>query len=258
MTEFEDIPYDKRPFDGKFEAYLDGVMAADERAAFEAEIAANPQLADEVALQARIDASLEHLFPSVVTPASHVVAMERHFDSAIKNTEPATIKIRWPWLVGITSVAAAACLAFAFWNFEPQSDRAPHFEPIPLAQIYKQTVAEGFEPYYECRDDQRFADTFEQRQGIPVHLAKLPLGSTMKGLSYPGGLSRETTAMLCEADGSPVMVFVDRDAKDQPAATKNGDPELHVFREARDGLVFYEVTPLDKPTMMQHLHVGEN
>src|SRR5262249_13346397 len=147
-----------------------------------------------------------------------------------------------------------ACLAFVIWNFDSRPGTVPHFEPVPLAQIYKQTVKAGFEPYYECRDDERFAETFESRQGIPLQLSNMPIGSMMKGLCYPGGLSRETTAMLCDVDGAPVMVFVDRDEKDRKGAMKNSDPELHVFREERDGLVFYEVTPLDEPTMIEHLH----
>jgi hypothetical protein len=253
MNEFEDMPFDPR-----LESYLDGVMAHDERAAFAAELATNPQLAAQVALQTRIDASLERAFPNVVASPSHIAAVEKQWGTAFANVESTTVKIPWPWLVGIASAAAAACLAFAIWNFDTQMGRAPHFQPAPVAEIYKKTVAEGFDPYYECRDDQRFAETFELRQGIPLHLAKLPLGSTMKGLSYPGGLSRETTAMLCQSDGAPVMVFVDRDEKDQPVAARNRDPNLNVFREQRDGLVFYEVTPLDRPTMTQHLEVAEN
>jgi hypothetical protein len=69
----------------------------------------------------------------------------------------------------------------------------------------------------------------------------------MLGLSYPGGLSRDTTAMLCKVDGKPVMVFVDRPSKDQPLAVEHADAKTHVFRQERDGLVFYEVTPLDGP-----------
>jgi hypothetical protein len=210
-----------------------------------------------VALQARIDASLERAFPTVVAPSSHIAAFEKHLGTALNGHKAATLKIRWPWLVGIASAAAAACLAFALWNFDTPTGRAPHFAPTQLAQIYEQTVKEGFEPYYECRDDERFAETFELRQGIPLRLAKLPIGTMMKGLSYPGGLSRQTTAMLCDVDGSPVMVFVDRDEKDQPLAADNGDPSLHVFREERDGLVFYEVTPLAEPMMMRYLQVAE-
>lgn len=258
MTDFENTPFDPHAFDERLEAYLDGVMAHEDRVAFEAQLATNPRLAAEVALQTEIDASLERMFPLVAAPATHVAALERHADATVKSDGPATIKIRWPWLVGVAAAAAAACLAFAFWDYSAQDERAPHFAPGPLAQIYEKTVDEGFEPYYECRDDERFVDTFRRRQGIALGLEKLPLGSVMKGLSYPGGLSRETTAMLCDVEGAQVMVFVDREENDQKIAGENSDPHLHVFREARDGLVFYEVTPLEKPTMMQYLQVEEN
>jgi hypothetical protein len=63
--------------------------------------------------------------------------------------------------------------------------------------------------------------------------------------------------MLCDIEGQPVMVFVDREENDRAIAAKNGDPHLQVFRTQRDGLVFYEVTPLDKPTMTDHMILAE-
>jgi hypothetical protein len=247
MIEFESTSYDAR-----LEAYLDGVMADEERALFELEIQQNSQLAAEVALQARVDAALQREFPVVAIPAAHLAAFEKHLATASEGTEIIATSIRWPWVAGLVA-AAAACLAFVLWNAEISSLHEPKFTPTPLAQVYLQTVAEGFEPYYECRDDKRFAETFELRQGIPLQLTDLPNGSMMKGLSYSGGLSRETTAMLCDVEGKPVMVFVDRAEQDKPLAAKNTDPNVNIFRQERDGLVFYEVTPLEKPTMMQHL-----
>ncbi len=252
MTEFGNTHFDER-----LEAYLDGVMAVEDRATYEAEIAAKPQLATEAALQARVDAALEHAFPLVAPPAVHLAAIEKHLAAAAHGRESIPMLARWPWLVGIASAAAAACLAFALWTPSSRTGNEPFFQPVPVAQVYTKTVAEGFEPYYECRDDDRFAETFLLRQGIALRLSKLPLGSMMKGLSYPGGLSRETTAMLCDVNGEPVMVFVDREEKDQPIAAENHDPALNVFRTERDGLVFYEVTPLEKPTMTDYLVTTE-
>ena len=253
MTEFDSIPVDDR-----LEAYLDGVMAEDDRVLFESELKQNPQLAAEVKLQARLDSALTRAFPVVMPSPQHLAAMEKHWNSATSAAEPSAIKIHWPWVVGIASAAAAACLIFAFWSPGTRSFNEPHFAPAPLAQIYTQTVREGFEPYYECRDDARFADTFAKRQGIALQLTKLPLGSMMKGLSYPGGLSRDTTAMLCDVKGQHVMVFVDRAEKDQAIAAVSTGSHLNVFRTERDGLVFYEVTPLEKPTMTEHLVVVKN
>jgi hypothetical protein len=126
-----------------------------------------------------------------------------------------------------------------------------------VAEVYRETVANGFDPYYECRDDERFAATFEQRQGIVLHLAAMPAGKGMLGLSYPGGLSRDTTAMLCRVDDQPVMVFVDRVENDQEDAGENSDASLRVQREVRDGLVFYEVAPQGTASVLEYLVSGE-
>ena len=248
MTEF-----DPSTFDDRLEAYLDGVMADAERAEFEVELNQNPQLGAEVALQAQVDSALARAFPEATATTQHLAALEKHWEGAAREAESLPLETRWPWIVGILSTAAAACLSFAFWSPGMGSRIEPHFEPTPLAQVYAETVNSGFEPYYECRDEERFGKHLPCAQGVGLRLTKLPIGSIMKGLSYPGGLSRETTAMLCEVKGIPVMVFVDRQEKDLPQAAKNSDPQVNVFRAEHDGLVFYEVTPLSKPTMTEHL-----
>ncbi len=80
----------------------------------------------------------------------------------------------------------------------------------------------------------------------------------MLGLSYPGGLSRNTTAMLCEVDEQPVMVFVDRLGKDEEVADRQAVPsiEWNVFRSVRDGLVFYEVLPFEVLRVAKYLVVA--
>ena len=78
----------------------------------------------------------------------------------------------------------------------------------------------------------------------------------MLGLSYPGGLSRDTTAVLCRVDDAEVVVFIDRLDRDDPRVAENDDPRLNVFRQERFGLVFYEVTPLDEPRMIDHFAVA--
>jgi hypothetical protein len=132
----------------------------------------------------------------------------------------------------------------------------PFFEPTPLADIYMETIRNGFKPYYECRVDQRFAGTFAQRQGTPLRLLPLPDDVKMLGLSYPGGLSRDTTAMLCTAAGEPVMVFVDRATADNPNVATSHREGTNVFRAERDGLVFYELSQFDESRVMQFLAIA--
>ena len=119
-------------------------------------------------------------------------------------------------VLGIAGVVAWIIVAF---QFSGQDRTEPLFVSRPLVSIYQEAVAQGFEPYYECREPDRFAYTFEQRQGIPIDLAPMPVGSGMLGLSYSGGLSRETTVMLCTIEEQPVMVFVDRVAEDTPSSS---------------------------------------
>ena len=81
----------------------------------------------------------------------------------------------------------------------------------------------------------------------------MPQGTRMLGLSYPGGISRNTTAMLGEVDGKQVMVFVDdADNRDQVIASVDQDSNLNVFPVEKNGLVFCEVTPLSDPKMIQY------
>ncbi len=146
---------------------------------------------------------------------------------------------------GLAAAAAIAWLVVANPFGRTRTDN-PNFAARPLADLYRETVANGFEPAYQCEEADRFADTFARRQGAALKLLKLPVGMRMLGLAYPGGLSPDTTAMLCLVDGQRVMVFVDRADVDRSLAQSHSDEKLRIFRHERDGLVFYEVTPLDR------------
>jgi hypothetical protein len=118
-------------------------------------------------------------------------------------------------------------------------------------EIYRSAIASGFEPTYDCREPDRFAATFSRRQGQPLRLLAMPPAMAMLGVAYTQGLSRDTTAMLCRVDGKPVMTFVDRASADRAdAAAVPQGVDLHVFRQERDGLVFYEVTPFNEPRVI--------
>ena len=104
----------------------------------------------------------------------------------------------------------------------------------------------------------RFADTFEVRHGHRLALSEMPPGTRMLGISYPGGISPNTTAMLGEVDGTPVMVFVDDAAnRDQVIESVEQGLDLNVFLVEENGLIFCEVTPLDSARMIQHFEFLE-
>ena len=75
----------------------------------------------------------------------------------------------------------------------------------------------------------------------------------MLGISYLGGLSRKTTAMLCAVDDRDVIVFVENAENDQPnIALANDDPGLNVYSVSKNGLIFYEVTPFRSSQMIDY------
>lgn len=156
----------------------------------------------------------------------------------------------------IQLVLAASLLLVAggvVWNFWLRPiDRIVVFQSEPLVDVYSDLVERDFVPYYECHDEQRFAEVFSKRQGQALVLADLPDDRRMLGISYLGGLSRDTTAMLCKVSEKEVIVFVDQKGKDNPAMATAGNG-LQVFREERDGLVFYEVSPFESAKMIQFM-----
>lgn len=230
------------PSEERFEQWLDSQAEGGD-----AQLIDGERFAKDLDVQRQIDDRLRQLFTS--RPPSHeqlVLQLRRGVATGqVPASSPQPNRRSW-W--GVAAVAAAAAMLVAavglsLWLSGGRIDE-PVFAARPLAEIYRETVASGFEPYYECHEADRFAATFDRRQGMPLALRPLPEGARMLGLSYPGGLSRDTTAILADVQGRPVMVFVDRAEVDQRLAASDVGPKLNVFRDERHGLVFYEVTPL--------------
>ena len=243
----------------ELDAYLDGQLDSAAREAFEERLSEHPDLQAEVLLQAKVDESLARLFPAGELTDGQFAAMLANAEQSanaggeVSVASSHTRENRRAWLAGTAAVAASLALMAILWQQRRDEKDVVFFQPRPLVEVYQEVVASGFEPYYECREEDRFRSTFLRRQGKELRLNEFPAGMAMMGLSYPGGLSRNTTAMLCRVDGEPVMVFVDRESNDTAIDWQNDQSELHLFRESRHGLVFYEVTPFDSARVTRHL-----
>lgn len=247
-------------------------MSPAERASFEAGLDADPQWCDADGIPEVIRESIQRGFtvpPLDASILSQVFALTQAETTGLNDvTDPRqpnkpAIGRGWPMhgsrALRVYAVAAAACLIWSvvIWQWRGTLPVVPFFAPQSLVALHVRTVSEGFTPYYICDNPIRFAQTFAARQGVPLKLADLPEGARMLGLSYLGGLSRDTTAMLGEASAQPVMVFVDRLRTDRRQGTPRPSRGLRVFRRQLESLVLYEVTPLDHPTFLDAFQVTD-
>lgn len=239
----------------RLEAYLDDRLSSEEKAEFERQLSAEADTARQVESQRQIDDRLRQLFsPSEIQPGhvGELLAMDR---SAERRSElPPKMVSRRFLLACVGGLAATLACGLLAWQWLLQPRLEPYFRPRPLAALYREAVDAGFRPYYFCEDEARFRLTFTKRQNVPVLLAEMPSDRHMVGLSYLGGLSRDTTAILCYSQEQPVVVFVDRRENDTSKATENSDSGLHVFRQELGDLVLYEVTPLGSATIVDFLN----
>ncbi len=224
-----------------------------ERAETDLAMSSDGQMQRELQLQRQIEESLQRMFVPSAAPADLLARLQLRTPL----TQPAT-KSRRNWAkLAFAAIAVSLVWGFLIWQFLPARRSVVEYKNLPLATIYDQTVASGFQPYWVCKDPHEFASTFFTRQGQGLLLGDMPAGTKMEGLAYTGGISPFTTTMLARTDGQPIMIFVDRASADIHPVLPKDETKLHLFRKELGPLVLYELTPLDHATVMDYLHLGD-
>lgn len=269
-------PKRDRDIPQQLDAYLDGRLSPEEVAAFEQELKSSPALRKQVDAQREIDKRLGRLLASADKPpfdVERLVQTNADGDSklhdadvrtqgearelgaeaskAAANNDTANSRRRHLMMLAIVAAVAISAVIVRWTNDRP-SKIEPYFEPRSLVSLYHETVKQGFRPYYFCEDAERFALTFAERQQTPLRLLEMPTDRSMVGLSYPGGLSRDTTAILCYASDEPVIVFVDRTEFDV-AGIGDADQATHVHQIRLGDLTLYEVSPFGEAKFLEYL-----
>lgn len=247
---------------GLLDAYLDDLLSPIEIELFLDKSDDRQELVKQKQLQAQIDESIRKGFQPTPFNADQYEQIIAKVDRRVElNKSQLVIPAqRRNWLLATAAVILLSISAsYGIWNITAnwQTD-TPSFQPRPLVAIYLETTERNFKPYYECHDEERFAGVFENRINQALRLTDMPDGSRMLGISYLGGVSRKMTAVLCEVDGEPVIVFIDQLEHDQPEiALTNSNPSLEVNRVVKKDLVFYEVSIFDSPRMIKYFEILE-
>ena len=245
------------------ESYLDGMLDATQRAAFERDLADDPTLRAAVERQAQLDGALRRAFdvpsfdagrfPFVHDPSGNGQGNEsvgpRESDRDVAPL-PLLDRRRVGW-AKYAAVAAAVLISFALvaWFVRDRRTQTEYPEMAwrSVEMVYRIETLKGFKPLWKCETDEEFAKTYKDALGTPIllPLAQLPPGTEMAGLSYSNTFSPKTVLFFGRVRGTPVIVFADRVEKDTGVGV-SAESGLRVYRKPVGDLVLYEVSPLDR------------
>ena len=233
------------------ERFLDGLMDPIEQQEFLEKYGDLDSTQEAIQIESQLNQSLERLatFGELDLSARDVIVEKAHTNAQASGSGIAEnlVIYRLP----IIALVVLVGVTISWFIFAGSANKAPFFEPTSLVKLHADEISKGYRPYYNCEDDQRFADVFQKRQGVPLRLTTLPSDRKMLGISYLGGFSRDTTAMLCEVKGEYVTVFVDREYNNKIPALLKSDGKLNVFQRKFRSLIFIEVSPFKEKTMIQ-------
>ncbi len=250
------------------EQYIDGDLTGEALSLFERRVRAEPELRSEFALQREVSDSLRRAYtPSKITRtqvlgiASPTLAAAETLppDQSRHAAEAREIagRVGRPWFRRAAIAAALIGCAYGAWIVWPMLNQKPDSSATPkapqlltAADAYKSEVESGFEPDWVCANDQEFINTFKDRLGQGLVMKPATAQAQMLGLDYAKVLSPLTVTMLGEVDHQKVLVIIDRITQDKPDAVNAGLGGLHAFRREIGSLVLYEITPLEKPQML--------
>jgi len=248
---------EQNPARRDLDAFLDRMLPPHVRENIAREVGRDRELRAEVELQERIDASLRRTFLAPAPSAALLAQLQQPAPPTTRSFRPRFGK-RW-FTLSIALVAVGVSWGTVAWILLPRPEvrRPAARQPLPLVDAYQRQVDGGFKPDLANADEHSFAATFFSRQGQGVRIRPLPKGSQLVGLAHINGCGPGTTAVMARVGGSPVMVFVDRldaDTHPDPPAACTG---LHMFRREMGPLVAYELSPLDKPSVVSDLYPAD-
>jgi len=244
----------------RLDAYLDGLLEGEGLVEFKRDLAASPALRAEVARQRRIDAVLRRTFAAPrVDVAALPPAVRDHILPAAP-TSPGRRILRMPLVRRLAAAAAIAGVVLSAWiALQLLRPASSLYEPPPwksLAALYQDKIADGGRPDWVCDDDAEFRRAFLGQYGQALQLEPLPEGVVAAGLCYANTISERTMMVLARVEDRPVIVFVDRLDHDAGQSLPP-DAGLHLHRAVVGRLVLYEVSPLERPALLEHFFVPE-
>lgn len=264
-------------FEDRLDAYVDNLLAGEDRARFESEIAGNAQAATMVRRSREVNGLLRRTFdpsppPTWVTSRSYLDVAHRNNGRTALVEEPIqrqaiaaapaqtttehTYRINWARRFAVAAaIILAGVGAWLIWQ---------NVRPAPTSgyaagewRSFDQAYAELTKPAWVCDSDTEFEGVFAGRFNQPLLFKEPPGEPTMAGLAYCHTITRDTVCMVGSADANTrVLVLIDRLERDNHP-TLDASAGLHLFRRELGKLVLYEISPKDHPTLLEWFYIPD-
>ena len=249
--------------DELIERFIDGDLDAQDTARAERLVAEHAGYREAVERSRAIDGRVRRVFSRSDAPDLRAFVLE-HVDAAPSTGSATRGRERLTW-IGLAAAVALAVGAVGFQAWINRSTSPPvavHNPELEPRAVYMRMSDIGFEPEWVCADDAAFASAVEGQLGQAMLITPAP-GVRVVGwqsLRYLGEVNeyliqREEMILLSEVNGEHVVTVVAQRASDRRVPEIDPGSGLHVFRREIQGLVLYEISPLDKPGVMQHAFV---
>lgn len=228
------------------DAYVDGVLNEEDRAAFEDAMRQRPELAAEVELQAAIDTSMKRMFDP--GDAGKGEEMQGHLAGRIG------AKV-FALAAAIVIVGVVAWMYVGSGGGGGGRSRRPVKIAMTPVEVYAAEVDAGFVPEEVCTTPEAFEDWIDDRYGQllrPEARERVEL----VGWSYTDVLSPYSALLLARVEGREVLVLLD-EIREDTGLTVDADAPIRLFRREFGNLVLYEITPLDESVVLEMLYVPE-
>lgn len=233
--------------------YLDGMLDADELRAFEEMRRSDPLIRAALETDLRVVQSLQASLVPSQSPSLHVDEAPSSSGNRLISTRHRT---GW-WRLGGLAAALllVICLGLAFRTHRARTSpfALPTTEP---ATVYRVAVDMGFEPAWVCSDDAEMLEFTRQRFRRGLLFTPTP-DVEVVGWGYaPGALSETSATLLVRFRDNRVVLLVDRSRHDRALEEPSvSDPSLHMFKRTVGRFVLYEISPLNRPVVLDAAYV---
>lgn len=225
--------------------YLDGLLEGDQLREFEAAFQGDIDLRSAIDADRRIIAGLRAaLGPVPPPPALPSVLSEQGNERAPQSKNLRTLL----GLAAVLAIVAGIGIAYNAGRSGSSPFATPKLEP---AAVFRAAHDRGFQPAWVCEDDAQMLTFTRDRFKRGLLFTPIP-GAALIGWGYANGaLSEQTATLFVEHADHRIVLLVDRSGHDRKLQDPSiADPSLRMFKRVVGKFVLYEITPLNKPVVL--------